>query len=53
MMRKIPKYYKQLSEFYGKQLAFEYCNLCRYTVHKNYKRYCIDSGIYYKFLNRG
>lgn len=52
MMYKVPKYYKELSELYGKQMAFEYCILCRYTVHKNFKRYCIASALYYKFLNR-
>lgn len=52
MIYKAPKYYKELSVFYGKQMAFEYCILCRYTVHKNYKRYCIESALYYKFFNR-
>lgn len=52
MLRKIPKYYKELTSLYGKQMAFEYFILLRYTVHKSYKRYCFESGIYYKFFNR-
>ena len=33
---------------HGKNLTFDYKNFCFYTLHKNYKLFCILSGLYYK-----
>jgi hypothetical protein len=40
--------FKEPIVLHGKNLTFDYKNFCFYTLHKNYKLFCILSGLYYK-----
>lgn len=37
---------------YGKDMTFDYKNFCFYTLHNNYRLFCILDGLHYKLKRR-
>ena len=42
-------YFNRIALVYTKDIAFEYCNLCYYSIHKQYKLYHFIDVLYFKF----